>query len=64
MRDYDPSIPDTWFDLDQLIQALMNLVRNAAQAVTEADMGMDGDEPIKGEIIIRTRAVNNFTISS
>lgn len=64
VRDYDPSIPDTWLDLDQLIQALMNLVRNAAQAVTEADLGMEGDEPIKGEIIIRTRAVNNFTISS
>jgi len=64
VRDYDPSIPDTWFDLDQLIQALMNLVRNAAQAVTEADMGMKGDEQVKGEIILRTRAVNNFTISS
>ncbi len=62
VRDYDPSIPDSWFDLDQLIQALMNLVRNAAQAVTEVDMSQD--EPVIGEIILRTRAVTNFTISA
>ena len=50
-RDYDPSIPDIHADMDQLIQALMNLVRNAAQAV--------GDE---GEIILRTRALRRYTI--
>jgi two-component system nitrogen regulation sensor histidine kinase GlnL len=51
VRDYDPSIPDIQADVDQLIQALMNLVRNAAQAV--------GDE---GEIILRTRAMRRYTI--
>lgn len=51
VRDYDPSIPDIYADMDQLIQALMNLVRNAAQAV--------GDE---GEIILRTRAMRRYTI--
>jgi two-component system nitrogen regulation sensor histidine kinase GlnL len=51
VRDYDPSIPEIFADMDQLIQALMNLVRNAAQAV--------GDE---GEIILRTRAMRRYTI--
>ncbi len=51
VRDYDPSIPDIYADMDQLIQALMNLVRNAAQAV--------GDE---GEITLRTRALRRYTI--
>lgn len=60
VRDYDPSIPDTWMDLDQLIQALMNLVRNAAQAVTE----MDREGLPQGEIILRTRTVSHFTIST
>ncbi len=49
--DYDPSIPEIHADIDQLIQALMNLVRNAAQAV--------GDE---GEIVLRTRAMRHYTI--
>ena len=51
VRDYDPSIPDIYADLDQLIQALLNLVRNAAQAV--------GDE---GRITLRTRAMRRYTI--
>jgi two-component system nitrogen regulation sensor histidine kinase GlnL len=59
-RDYDPSIPDTWIDLDQLIQALMNLIRNAAQAVTE----MAESAQHKGEITLKTRTVSHFTIST
>jgi len=53
VRDYDPSIPEIYADLDQLIQALMNLVRNAAQAI--------GDE---GEIILRTRSLRQYTIGN
>jgi two-component system, NtrC family, nitrogen regulation sensor histidine kinase GlnL len=53
VRDYDPSIPYVYVDLDQLIQALMNLVRNAAQAV--------GDE---GEITLRTRTLRQYTIGT
>ena len=60
VRDYDPSIPDTWIDLDQLIQSLMNLVRNAAQAVTE----MKREDETSVEIILRTRTVSHFTINS
>jgi two-component system nitrogen regulation sensor histidine kinase GlnL len=51
VRDYDPSIPDIYADMDQLIQALMNLARNAAQAVGK-----------EGEIILRTRAMRRYTI--
>ncbi len=53
VRDYDPSIPYVHVDPDQLIQALMNLVRNAAQAV--------GSE---GEIILRTRTLRQYTIGT
>ncbi len=35
MRDYDVSIPDFRGDREQLIQALLNIVQNAAQALTE-----------------------------
>ncbi len=51
VRDYDPSIPEICADPDQLIQALMNLVRNAAQAVGE-----------EGEITLRTRSMRRYTI--
>jgi len=51
LRDYDPSIPDVTADPDQLIQALLNVVRNACQAM--------GD---KGEIRLRSRILRKFTI--
>lgn len=50
-RDYDPSIPDVLGDADQLIQAILNIVRNAAQAVGE-----------QGQIILRTRIYRQVTI--
>lgn len=50
-RDYDPSVPDLVADMDQLIQALLNLVRNAVQAVGE-----------QGTIILRTRTRRQVTI--
>jgi len=51
IRNYDPSIPDFEADPDQLIQAVLNIVRNALQAV--------GDH---GEIILRTRSMRQATI--
>lgn len=51
VRDYDPSVPDLYADPEQMIQALLNIVRNAAQAL--------GD---KGVITLRTRAQRQFTI--
>lgn len=53
VRDYDPSIPDLVADADQLIQALLNIVRNAARAV--------GD---KGRIWLRTRVLRQYTIAN
>ena len=49
--DYDPSIPDLNADPEQLIQAVLNLVRNALEALGE-----------EGEIILRTRTQRQFTI--
>jgi two-component system nitrogen regulation sensor histidine kinase GlnL len=51
--DYDPSIPDLLADKNQLIQALLNIVRNATQAV-----GQHQD----GKIILRTRIHRQMTI--
>jgi two-component system nitrogen regulation sensor histidine kinase GlnL len=51
VRDYDPSIPDVLGDSDQLIQAILNIVRNALQAV--------GDN---GEIVLQTRIHRQVTI--
>ncbi|MGH8436855.1 MAG: nitrogen regulation protein NR(II), partial [Pseudomonas sp.] len=33
VRDYDPSIPDLLIDREQMIQAVLNIVRNAMQAI-------------------------------
>jgi two-component system nitrogen regulation sensor histidine kinase GlnL len=51
-RDYDTSLPDITGDREQLIQAILNIVRNAAQA-------MKGE----GEIICRTRALRQVTLA-
>ena len=50
-RDYDPGLPLIDLDRDQMVQALLNLVRNAVAA-------LDG----QGTITLRSRAVTNFTI--
>ena len=34
VRDYDPSIPDVLIDREQMIQAVLNIVRNAMQAIS------------------------------
>ncbi|MCP4000828.1 MAG: PAS domain-containing protein [Gammaproteobacteria bacterium] len=51
-RDYDPSLPDLALDRDQMTQALLNLVRNAAQAI-------EGH----GQIILRTRVLTNTILN-
>ena len=50
-RDYDAGLPDIALDRDQMVQALLNLVRNASTA-------LEG----QGRITLRTRADTNFTI--
>ncbi|MEJ2297377.1 MAG: nitrogen regulation protein NR(II) [Woeseiaceae bacterium] len=52
-RDYDPGLPEIDLDRDQMVQAFLNLVRNAAAV-------LDG----LGTITLRSRAVSNFTIGN
>lgn len=52
-RDYDPSLPMLPGDPDELMQALLNIARNALQAIGDG-----------GYILIRTRALTNFPIGS
>jgi two-component system nitrogen regulation sensor histidine kinase GlnL len=48
-RDYDPSLPELLGDREQLIQAVLNIARNAAQASSK-------------NVLFRTRAVRQVTI--
>jgi two-component system, NtrC family, nitrogen regulation sensor histidine kinase GlnL len=52
VRDYDTSLPELNGDREQLIQAVLNIVRNAAQA-------MNGD----GVITLRTRIARQVTLA-
>jgi two-component system nitrogen regulation sensor histidine kinase GlnL len=52
LRDYDVSLPQLTADREQLIQSVLNIARNAAQA-------MDGS----GDIVLRTRAVRQVTLA-
>jgi two-component system nitrogen regulation sensor histidine kinase GlnL len=53
VRDYDPSLPPLQADRNQLIQAFLNIARNAMQAVGA-----------NGRVIFRTRALSNFTLGA
>jgi two-component system nitrogen regulation sensor histidine kinase GlnL len=57
VRDYDPSLPELLADRDQLIQVVLNLGRNALQALMESHT----PEPT---IILRTRVLRQFTIGA
>ena len=54
-RDYDVSLPPIKGDKEQLIQATLNVVRNAAQAIRDSGR--------KGTILLRTRVVRQVTLS-
>ncbi|MBB3140524.1 nitrogen regulation protein NR(II) [Halomonas organivorans] len=56
-RDYDPSLPDLIGDESQLIQAILNVARNAVEAMTEA--GIEGPA-----LVLRTRARRQFTLGA
>lgn len=55
-RDYDPSLPEFYCDRAQLIQAVLNIMRNALQAAAPA---LD-----HCEIILRSRSQRQFTIGA
>jgi len=56
-RDYDPSLPSLHLDRNQIIQAMLNLGRNACQALS----GVGG---YGSRITLRTRALTNFNIGA
>ena len=76
-RDYDTSLPDITGDREQLLQAILNISRNAAQAIVGnpsgplSGKGGDGGSASgrpgggigKGEIIFRTRAARQVTLA-
>ncbi|MFM1897470.1 MAG: hypothetical protein RLZZ385_2544 [Pseudomonadota bacterium] len=56
-KDYDPSIPPVIGDKEQLIQAVLNIMRNAVQAMESPNIDHD-----LGRISLKTRVVRNVTI--
>lgn len=57
VRDYDASLPELRGDMEQLIQAVLNIVHNAAQALHERIAGGDA------QIVLRTRVARQVTIA-
>jgi two-component system nitrogen regulation sensor histidine kinase GlnL len=53
IRDYDPSIPEIWAEPDLLIQAILNIARNAARVVNK-----------NGLVTFRSRVQRQFTIGN
>jgi two-component system nitrogen regulation sensor histidine kinase GlnL len=54
LLDYDPSIPEIRMDFEAMIQAFLNLIKNAMQAM----------EGLTGLITIRTRVERKFTLGT
>jgi two-component system nitrogen regulation sensor histidine kinase GlnL len=55
LRDYDPSLPELQADRGQLVQAMLNITRNALEATAE--------QP-RCELTLRTRSQRQFTIAN
>jgi two-component system nitrogen regulation sensor histidine kinase GlnL len=56
-RDYDPSLPPITVDPDHIIQAMLNLGRNALQAL--------GNAPLNApRLVLRTRAAPNASLAA
>ncbi len=55
VRDYDPSIPELIGDEAQIVQAILNVIRNACEALRETE------DP---RIELRSRVVRQFTIGT
>ena len=77
-RDYDASLPELTGDREQLIQAILNIARNAAQAITGMAALASNGEPKSvmhqsgaprglagsaGNIIFRTRSLRQVTLA-
>ncbi len=59
-RDYDTSLPTIEGDREQLIQATLNIARNAAQAISAQT---PSSPPDLGEIRLRTRVARQVTLA-
>jgi two-component system nitrogen regulation sensor histidine kinase GlnL len=57
-RDYDTSLPTIEGDREQLIQAMLNIARNAAQAITSQPSRAEG-----GRIHLKTRIARQATLA-
>ena len=57
-RDYDPSLPVIKMDRNQIIQAMLNLGRNAMQAMTSQTT------KTSGKLILRTRVITGVSIGT
>ncbi len=55
-RDYDPSLPDAALDRNMIVQAMLNLGRNALQAASRSTGS--------GRVVLRTRALHNQNIGT
>jgi two-component system, NtrC family, nitrogen regulation sensor histidine kinase GlnL len=54
-RDYDPSLPPLTLDPNHIIQAMLNLGRNALQSLSAA-------AAVSPRLVLRTRAITNVSI--
>lgn len=68
-RDYDPSLPPLYLDRNLIIQAMLNLGRNALQALasntgshSSQNGAQGGARP--GRLVLRTRALTNVNIGA
>jgi two-component system nitrogen regulation sensor histidine kinase GlnL len=52
-RDYDPSLPELALDRGEIVQAILNVARNAREALKD-----------KGLLLFRTRVLRQFTIGT
>ncbi len=59
LTDFDPSIPDVTGDADQIYQAILNMVCNAAQALRDQE-----NRTTPGQIVLRTRVRRRMTLGS
>ena len=58
-RDYDTSLPELVADREQLIQAVLNVARNAAQAIKS----QSADTSVAGHLSLRTRVARQVTLN-
>jgi two-component system, NtrC family, nitrogen regulation sensor histidine kinase GlnL len=62
-RDYDVGLPEFRGDPEQLIQAVLNIVRNAAQAILGARARSAPGAGEGGKIVLRTRVARRVTLA-